>query len=75
MLLPEQVIVEQGQVLDGALLLPALSHTIDTQPSDTGVFLFQCDVQVTDATPVTFRHDRLCARWVGPFYTPSIPKL
>ena len=44
-----QVIVEQGQVLDGALLLPALSHTIDTQPGDTGVFLFQCDVQVKES--------------------------
>jgi hypothetical protein len=50
--LPAQVIVEQGQVLDGALLLPAVSHTIDTQPGDTGVFLFQCDVQVMHAISV-----------------------
>ena len=41
-----QVVMEQGQVLDGALLLPAVSHTIDTQPGDTGLYLFQCDVQV-----------------------------
>ena len=43
-----QVVVEQGQVLDGAPLLPAITHTIDTQPGDTGVYLFQCDVQVCD---------------------------
>ena len=43
-----QLVVEQGQVLDGAPLLPAITHTIDTQPGDTGVYLFQCDIQVSD---------------------------
>ncbi len=35
-------------MLDGAPLLPAITHTIDTQPGDTGVYLFQCDIQVCD---------------------------
>ena len=39
--------MKQGQTLDGAPLLPSVSHTVDTQPGDTGVFLFQCDVQVS----------------------------
>jgi len=34
-------------VLDGAPLLPATTHTVDTQPGDTGVYLFQCDIQVS----------------------------